>query len=796
MKKRWLAIGLSICLTMGMLSGLNIRVFAEEEVVSSDSSGEEGNTDNIDNADGTINGNTGDVGQVGDGISEDNSAEPSGDEAADPEADSTVPQEESEAPAEPEKVTPVELQIMDENGNITYIMDDVSPVAEEPSMNARTFSSSGYVVNLRAKKNGTVIPFDKTTEFDMYGTGDRGYVHGDSGTDAAYLGTENGKVKFMISGIIGMVPIDAVQVVDRSGKQLSSYYVNGTYLFHKVSQNLFSDKASSSIKQGYQPSYLTAGTTYFSYDGHYFYTDYSVMLSDYTSNTRKNAVNAANPYYNYFQYLPFRSTTIYSASQLSSKINTYAGSNSKMWNLGNSLINNQNTYGVNALLMAGLAANESGWGKSSIALNKNNIFSLNAVDSSPGASANTFNSPDECVKTFAEIWMSKGYLDTSDGRYFGGFLGNKASGVNVKYASDPYWGEKAAAIAWNLDGEGKEQGRYTIGIKDIIGTTFTLANVMKSGSSSSGKLFNTGNQTTQSFLILGEENGFYKIQTDPVLNAGRTGIDTSTGKYNFSSMYGYLDKNYITLVSNSANQTPVVPSPNNPDPTEPEVSGADTLVVRRGNTYYFKYSLSEGEADLTVPYGRANDQVLIGDWDGDGIDSLCVRRGNVYYFKNSLAPGEADYVVKYGRASDEVLVGDWDGDGKDTLCVRRGNTYYLKNSLSDGEADVTVLYGRSADIVLVGDWNGDGTDTLCVRRGSTYYFKNSLSNGEADATIPYGRAGDQILAGDWNGDNVDTLCVRRGNAYHIKNSISEGAADKVILYGRSADITYAGTWKK
>ncbi len=794
MKKRWLAVGLSICLTMGMFSGLSINVFAEDEVVGSDTAGEEGDTNNTD---GTINGNTEDFVQEGETIADDNTVEPSGEEAADPEPDSTESQEESEAPVEQEKVTPVEIQIMDENGNISYIMDDVSPVAEEPSMNARTFASSDYVVNLRARKDKTPIPFTEYIEYDMYGTKDRGYVNGSSGADAAYLGKENGKVKFMISGIIGLVEEKNVQVVSVTKDQcLSSYYVDGTYLVHKVSQNLFSSAALSNIKQGFQPEYLSKGTTYYSYDGHYFYTNYSVMLNDYKSNTRKNAVNAGKPYYNYFQYLPIRSTVIYSASQLSSKINTYAGSNSKMWNIGSSLINNQNTYGTNALLMAGVAANESGWGKSSIALNKNNIFGLNAVDSSPGESADTFASVDVCVKNFAEHWISKGYLDTSDGRYFGGFLGNKASGINVKYASDPYWGEKAAAVAWNLDEERKEQGRYTIGIKDIEGTSFTLANVMKSSSASSGKVFNTGNQTTQSFLILGEENGFYKIQSDPVLNAGRTGIDTSTGKYNFSSMYGYLDKQYITLISNNANQTPVVPTPNNPDTTEPEVSGADTLVVRRGNTYYFKYSLSAGEADLTVPYGRANDQVLIGDWDGDGVDSLCVRRGNVYYFKNSLASGEADNVVRYGRATDEVLVGDWNGDGKDTLCVRRGNTYYLKNSLSDGEADVTVLYGRSSDIVLVGDWNGDGTDTLCVRRGSTYYFKNSLSNGEADAVIPYGRTGDEILTGDWNGDNVDTLCVRRGNAYHIKNSISEGAADKVILYGRSADITYAGTWKK
>ena len=38
-----------------------------------------------------------------------------------------------------------------------------------------------------------------------------------------------------------------------------------------------------------------------------------------------------------------------------------------MWDSGAQFVKNQDTYGVNALMMAGTAALESGWGKSSIA---------------------------------------------------------------------------------------------------------------------------------------------------------------------------------------------------------------------------------------------------------------------------------------------------------------------------------------------------------------------------------------------------------------------------------------------
>ncbi|WP_062381582.1 LGFP repeat-containing protein [Demequina pelophila] len=179
--------------------------------------------------------------------------------------------------------------------------------------------------------------------------------------------------------------------------------------------------------------------------------------------------------------------------------------------------------------------------------------------------------------------------------------------------------------------------------------------------------------------------------------------------------------------------------------------GTDTLAVRRGATYYFKNSLTGGEADVVAVYGRPADQVLVGDWDGDGIDTLAVRRGATYYFKNSLTGGEADAVVVYGRADDEVLVGDWNGDGVDTLAVRRGSTLYVKNSLAGGGADHTFTYGRVGDAVLVGDWNADGRDTFTIRRGRTYHIKNSLGSGAADHVVDYGRPDDVVLVGDWDG---------------------------------------------
>ncbi|WP_324649370.1 ExeM/NucH family extracellular endonuclease [Georgenia sp. H159] len=224
----------------------------------------------------------------------------------------------------------------------------------------------------------------------------------------------------------------------------------------------------------------------------------------------------------------------------------------------------------------------------------------------------------------------------------------------------------------------------------------------------------------------------------------------------------------------------------------PVTVGGDLMPLRYG--FFLTNSWTGGVADHVFHYGRYNDEVLIGDWDGDGKDTITVRRGNRFFVNNAPKGGPADSVFDYGRVGDVVLVGDWDGDGVDTLAVRRGNEYFVKNSLTGGQADLVVGYGRASDTVLVGDWDGDGDDTFAVRRGSRYFVKNTIASGEADREFAYGRADDVTLAGDWDGDGEDTFAVRRGKVYYVKNSLHGGDADIVVAYGRDDDEVYVGDW--
>ncbi len=220
----------------------------------------------------------------------------------------------------------------------------------------------------------------------------------------------------------------------------------------------------------------------------------------------------------------------------------------------------------------------------------------------------------------------------------------------------------------------------------------------------------------------------------------------------------------------------------------------DGPVPNDGRRFYVSNRLGPGCADAVFSYGRAGDEVFVGDWDGDGNDTFAVRRNTIFYVSNSLRSGNADETFSYGRLGDAVLVGDWNRDGSDTFAVRRGNQYFVNNSLSGGNADLRITYGKESDEIFVGDWNGDGGDTFAVRRDRDFHIRNTLSSGIADQVVTYGTAGDVILVGDWNANGADTLAVRRGNTYFLRYSLSSGNADKVVPYGWASDEVLVGDW--
>ena len=434
----------------------------------------------------------------------------------------------------------------DENGNL--IQYDPEKLEEELAssmvstvMLAEETKDVTYgVVNFRTKASANEI-----TTYTNCANGQQGYLNGYMMSDGAYLGMVNGKVKFKAAGVTGLVDPSEVQIVDyANANTISCYKVRKNALYHYVA-NIISNHADYySINYiGSMPSYLSEGSMYYSYDGHYFYTDFKTMIQDYKSGIYTNAINAGSPYYNYFQYLPSRSKTSISAAQLdqytSSKV-----SSGKLLNAGSSLVSNQNKYGVNALMMYSNAVLESGWGQSQIAMDKNNLFGHGAADNNPYYGANGYSSVDDCIKYHAKVFISEGFCDPKDynARYYGSHLGDKESGINVKYASDPYWGEKIASLCWQVQND--------LGINEVNSYTIGIANRSVSYYKNPGSnlLYSSMDFSAYPIIILGKQDGYYKVQSDATLNADRTSITQDSGAYDFDLYYAYISQNSVSVL--------------------------------------------------------------------------------------------------------------------------------------------------------------------------------------------------------------------------------------------------------
>ena len=640
-----------------------------------------------------------------------------------------------------------QTKFVDENGNITTVDVYDGTTGEVYNPRLRVVSTAN-MVNFNCSSAGT------TTEFVDYYTGQAGYISKASAADAAFLGYENGKVKFMISGVTGLVDPSKVEVLTQGAYYASNYEVNSSgNLYHYISNNVnATGNQGNSNYVGKGPSYLTKGKEYYSYDGHYFYENYNTMITDYKNNVRTNSVNPSTPYYNYFQYLPMRSKTNYTAQELTTYLNNKANSStSKLNNTGDMFIKYQNKYGVNALMAASFAALESGWGKSSIAQNKNNLFGMNATDANPSEDAKKYSSVEACIEDFASNWMSKKYLNgTYTSLFRGGYFGDKGSGIFGKYSSDPYEGEKCASIAENMDASisGKDKNYYTIGVKDVAGTSRTNLNVRQSSNISSTVLYTTIKNPSYAFIVRKKtpENEFYEIQSDSVLNSNRTAVSTSA-EYNYDSDYAYVSSNHLTIVNNGndisyeKNEAPVISN------------AKITNVSRSGYT-----------VTCTVTDDNAVDRVLMPTWsENNGQDDLiwytANRSGNTYTIevktsnhKNDSGKYHTDIYAydSEGKVSKVELTATVPGANEAPVI---SNAKITNVSRSGYTVTCTVTDDNAVDRVLMPTWSeNNGQDDLiwytANRTGNTYTIEVDMMNHNYDT----GKINTDIYAYDDEGE--------------------------------------------
>lgn len=153
-----------------------------------------------------------------------------------------------------------------------------------------------------------------------------------------------------------------------------------------------------------------------------------------------------------YQFASIRSSSPYSAKAFDQYLQSI---DSPLAGEGDVFKRAEETYGVNALFLLAVAGHESRFGTSDIAREKRNLFGFRATDDDPSGNATTFETVEASVDAAAELFATK-YVKGPYAR--GDYPGNKQEGINIFYASDPYWGEKVAGTMYAIDRElGLEQ---------------------------------------------------------------------------------------------------------------------------------------------------------------------------------------------------------------------------------------------------------------------------------------------------------------------------------------------------
>ena len=234
--------------------------------------------------------------------------------------------------------------------------------------------------------------------------------------------TVNGRIPVQVSGLTGYVNASQVTAIDSNDTFIPDYVSDGKYVYHRYSPY-------TKVMVAYHNANMQVGKSYYSADG----INFGTFKLDHP-----------------FQFSNLKSRTNYTAADINRLYSLMGANDSKLAGKGATFKAAEQRYGVNALYLVAHSALESAWGRSKIAKDKNNFFGISAYDDTPYTSATKFDDVDSGIMGAAR-WINSKYLHNSGYPANGAHLGNKASGMNVNYATAPYWGESIASIMFSAN---------------------------------------------------------------------------------------------------------------------------------------------------------------------------------------------------------------------------------------------------------------------------------------------------------------------------------------------------------
>ena len=299
-----------------------------------------------------------------------------------------------------------------------YLKEDGAYVTGNFTINGKdyTFQSNGKWISDTAAYYKV-----KPITANVYSASGEKLSYISQGSIVAIDGAEakDGRLPVKISGLSGYMNKSDLVAVSSDSDFIPHYATDGNYLYHELSPY-------ASIRVAPHSSSMAIGKKYYSADG--------MNFEDFT---------VENP----FLFRDLRKPSNYTAEELDKVYSLMNIKGSRLAGKGAIFKEAEERYQINALYLIAQSALESSWGRSQIAKDKNNFFGIGAYDTTPYDSAKSFDDVDKGILAAAK-WIRENYID--NGRTY---LGNKSSGMNVLYASDPYWGEKIASIMMRINSQ-------------------------------------------------------------------------------------------------------------------------------------------------------------------------------------------------------------------------------------------------------------------------------------------------------------------------------------------------------
>ena len=228
-----------------------------------------------------------------------------------------------------------------------------------------------------------------------------------------------------------------------------------------------------------------------------------------------------------------------------------------------------------------------------------------------------------------------------------------------------------------------------------------------------------------------------------------------------------------------------------------DIVGRDLVT---GNTVVGESTGSQFASSVFGQWPAVNEwnNVLVGDFDGDGKQDLIGRRNGNWWVSRTNASGTVvtEYWGKWNPANwVDVRVGDFNGDNRDDIVSRAGKFLYVTPSTGASFSNPRVWGEWSEDTIrdnlTVADLNGDGRDELVSRIRDTGDWLVARSTGVPFSSIAepsttgfistvWGKWSTEVSwtnvsFGDFTGDGRDDIAGRDTVSGNWFVAISDGS---------------------